>query len=545
MVLLQYSNNIPVDGLFNSDTGDFTLPSKTRHSLSSLLIVHPIAALFTLILLILSASAHLHSPSHSPKYLLILLILTFPTILLSLLAFLADILLFQPHMQWGVWLVLTATILLVASGIITCAMRRTLVSRKARKKRIAENAEMSGENYYNRQAQHPAAPPPLSQQPTAPVLDGASGADKLPSFATFDSTRDREDGTVSEDRMPLNQRTPSQNNQGVGMAVMDDEPDRYGAPRRQGTGGPPRGGYGGRDEFGNPLSSSAAFGPVRSHSDPRLRMQYGNGRPLAPSPTSSSNSSPYGSRGRGGYGPYGPRGGYGRGGPPGPFRGPSPSGRGYDEQGIPLGPMVAGAGAGMVAGAMMGRGGRGGRGPPPGYANGYGASPGRGGPYDNDPQYGEGAYPRRQSPGPPSAPGYRGPSPGPPMAGEYRRQSPGPPSAPGYRGQSPGTNGRAYPPNFYAGREPSPGPPQGPPLAVAGALGRRDSPGMATPMPTHPEEHMVGQAVEMDATTGSPSHPPIGSNALRDSDADVRGMVDMQRNNAHPMSGSSVYSGGE
>jgi hypothetical protein len=41
----------------------------------------------------------------------------------------------------------------------------------------------------------------------------------------------------------------------------------------------------------------------------------------------------------------------------------------------------------------------------------------------------------------------------------------------------------------------------------------------------------VGQAVEMDATTGnpSPSHPPQGFNGLRDSDGDVAGMVGLQQ----------------
>ena len=42
----------------------------------------------------------------------------------------------------------------------------------------------------------------------------------------------------------------------------------------------------------------------------------------------------------------------------------------------------------------------------------------------------------------------------------------------------------------------------------------------------------VGQAVEMNATTGSPSHPPqnFGEfNQLRDSDADVAGMLALQQ----------------
>src|SRR5947209_18688528 len=111
--------------------------------------------------------------------------------LLCLLAFLVDILLFVPHLQWGGWIVLASTILITASGIITCAMRRTLVTRKARKKRIAENAEMNGENYYSRQNTEPkyteASLP--NAVPGAPTVNGALGADKLPRFATFETPR--------------------------------------------------------------------------------------------------------------------------------------------------------------------------------------------------------------------------------------------------------------------------------------------------------------------------------------------------------------------
>src|SRR4051794_21071600 len=144
---------IIADGLFPTSTNAqaFDLPSGSRHTLSSLLVVHPVAAFLNLVCLALAAATHLHSPSHSQRYLLGLLILLLPTFLVTLLAFLVDILLFVPHLQWGGWIVLASTILITASGIITCAMRRTLVTRKARKKVIAANAEMNGENYYSRQ----------------------------------------------------------------------------------------------------------------------------------------------------------------------------------------------------------------------------------------------------------------------------------------------------------------------------------------------------------------------------------------------------------
>ena len=258
---------------------DFTLPANTRHSLSAILIVHPIAALFTLACFILAVASHLHSPSHSARYLLILIILLLPTLVITLLAFLVDILLFVPHLRWGGWIVLAATILITASGVVTCAMRRTLVSRKARKKRIAENAEMNGDNFYQRENARANAPPPLSQEPTAPMVNGAPGADKLPEYATFASATTRQ--VSDDDQVPLNEQSPSSRN-GTNPASSDDGTERYGGNIRGGPGGL-RGGRGGhyngpRDEFGNPLPPSSAFaqGPTSGRGEPRLRNQYSN-----------------------------------------------------------------------------------------------------------------------------------------------------------------------------------------------------------------------------------------------------------------------------
>ena len=486
--------------------------------------MHPVAALLTLICFILAATAHLHSPSHSPRYLLILLILLLPTLLVTLLAFLVDILLFVPHLQWGGWLVLAATILITASGIVTCAMRRTLVSRKARKKRIAENAEMNGENYYNRQQAGGAdSPPPLGAQPAAPMVNGGHGADKLPAFATFDVNQKRR--TSDDERIPLNNRTPSSRTapspDSTGRpGMIDDGLDRYvvpgrGGPRAMGGGRGGRGYGGPRDEFGNPLNPSAAFGPMpppgfrKDSSESRLRNQHSN----ETMGSTNSRGGPYGGRGRGGFPP---RGGYNRGGPYGGGRGGPPPG--LNDRGIPMGPMAVGAGAGMMAGEMPDRGQRG---PPPGYSHGY-PPQGRGGP---------GQYGREHSPapyGPQSAYGRRGQSPGPAPAPAYSRQpSPGRPS-----------NQIGY---GYSDREPIPMLPPG-----LGALDGNDR----TPPPQPrilPVEGVVGQAIEMDASTGSPSQTPgfAPPNQLRENDADVQGMVALQQNRQDPMprSPTSLYGG--
>ena len=509
------------------------------------------AALLTLICTVLAGASHLHSPSHSPRFLLALLILLIPTLLVTLLAFLVDVLLFVPHMRWGGWIVLVSTILIVASGVLTCAMRRTLVSRKARKKRIAENAEMNGENFYNRQQEPTGAraesPPPLH---APPMVNGAPGSDKLPNFTTYEKSPRPDE----EDRIPLNTRTPSNRTlpgNGIHSRPSEEGYEVYGAPGRGGPlgmrGG--RGGYSGpRDEYGNPLPPSNAFGPtppgaMRSDpSDTRMGYQYSN---------ETMNLQGSRGRGRGGY----PGRGYGRGGPYGPGRG------GYG-RGIPMGAMPAGAGAGVMVGEMRNRGGQG---PPPDYSNGYPPmGRNRPGQFEQDGPAGYGRSPSapgygRRSPGAPSAPGYgRQPSPGPPSnpgrygrqqspggrsaPGGYGRQSPGLPSGPGYYRQRSNSNPGGYMPS---GREPSPGPYQAQHI-------RPESPPPPLPdVPADPRHGpIIGQAVEMDAFTGSPSPTPpvIKPFQLRDSDSDVQGLVGLQQQREHresPMSLTSVYSSQE
>lgn len=504
--------------------------------------------------LLLAATAHLHSPSHSPRYLLALLLLLIPTFLITLLAFLVDILLFVPHLEWGGWIVLASTILIAAAGVVICAMRRTLVSRKARKKRIAENAEMNGQNFYARQqAGARAESPPPMHQSAAPTANGALGSDRLPAFTTFEKRPD----VTDEERLPLNARTPS--NRTVPTSAPNTGFSEEGYERYNGTG---RGGYEGmrggrgignsgpRDEYGNPLPPSNAFGPIppgavrRDQSEPPMRHQYSN---------ETVNSQGSRGRGRGGYpprgfgrgGPYrGGRGGpgfdsYGRG---GPVDGPPP---GYGN-GSPFPPMARGVNRG-----------------PTGYgreqsAPGYGRRPSPG------PPSAPGGYGRQPSPGPPSAPGSYGrqPSPGPPSApGCYGRQtSPGPPSAPGGYGrqQSPGPPSA---PGGYA-RRPSPGPPSASGgYAAYGSRGispgpqesqpNRRSESPPPPLPIqHPSIGPIGQAVEMDAYTGSPQRSPTFHQPmlLRDSDSDVQGLVGLQQGQKHresPLSLTSVYSSQE
>ncbi|KAI0454049.1 pali-domain-containing protein [Xylaria acuta] len=457
-----------------SSSSGFDLPSATRTRLSAILIVHPVAALLTLIMFIMAAVAHFHSPSHSSRYLCGLLVFGILTFLVCLLAFLIDVLLFVPHLAWGSWLVLAATILVLLSFIVSCAMRRTLVGRKARKKRIAENAEMSGENYYNRQVQQEATSVVASSlQPTVPSVSGANGpSDKLPSFATYEKRDDRS----SDERIPLTARTPSErspNNAPLDMGVSDLPNNRRslsGSTQTLPT-----------DPYGNPITQPPdAYGMRRG---PSIERMDGRGR----------GGPPGGYRGRGGNG----RGVYGGGyGPPPNGRtgyGGPPNGRGaYGSPGRgPYGSGPNGRGSPGPRGGYNG-GMRGGRTPPPGYAGGA--------PYDGrtPPPAGFVAYgPGRQvSPVPPRAPYDDNPS--------MPSVSTGVTNTGGYQPYRP-DDANDLP------RAESPPPLPGTDLPASGA---------------------VGQAVEMDATTGSPAQSPAGfgqfNNRIRDSDTDVAGMLALQ-----------------
>jgi hypothetical protein len=304
----------------------------------------------TLICFGLAVAAHFHSPAHSPRYLLALLIFTFPTLLVTLLAFLVDILLFVPHVAWGGWIVLAATIIIVASGIVTCAMRRTLVSRKARKRRIAENEDMNGQTYYANRADAATLATEFPKAESPPPLSGdtVTSGPRNNAYAAYDLQKT----ATAEDMTPLNQRNPSLKTVSSAGGNGSDSvpmPQQDPSGRRQPV-----------DQYGNPIPP----------------MPQDNFMMNGPPRGSPGRGGPY--RGRGGPprgGPFGgPRGGYG---PRGGMRGPPPpgwngNGRGMrPPQGVPMmgpggrgGPMMGPGGRG---GPMMGPGGRGA--PPPGYNN--------------------------------------------------------------------------------------------------------------------------------------------------------------------------------
>ena len=461
------------------------------------------------------------------------------------------------------------------------------MSRKARKKRIAQNAEMNGENFYSRQNATGPDPQPPNPPPIGPMVNGVSSSDQLPAFTTYDS---KSHATADDDQMPLNTRTPSNRtapSTGTRAETSEDGYEKYGGMGRAGPGGM-RGGYAGsfnepRDEYGKLLSSSTAFGPSPlgasrgEPADPRMTHQYSN---------DAMNSQGSRGRGRGGY----PGRAYGRGSPYGPGRGPGSNG---NARGIPMGPLPASA-------ADNGMGYRRQEGTPPGYGNGYRpegrAFPGQyngdnasgpGGPsmnardqsssgYSGNPSLGQSpvatGYGRQPSPMSPSSPGgyvhtsSTGAQENPTLNG--RRPSPGPPSAPGAYGyvarepspMSPSSTGgyvHTYSPGAQEnptlnGRIPSSGLPSAP--GAYGYIAREPSPRpgvhpykSASPPPPLPESQQgerstIGQAVEMDASTGSPSQNP---GQPRGNDFVVPGSAGMHQKSQRrqsPLSMTSIYS---
>ncbi|KAG5931318.1 hypothetical protein E4U53_001826 [Claviceps sorghi] len=503
----------PSDGVLNDDTQQFDLPASVRRSLSAILIIHPVAALLTLIMLGLAVAAHKHNPSHSARYLLIVFVFLLLTFVVCLVAFVIDVLLFTPHLAWGSYLVLTSAIILAVCAVATCAVRRSVVSKKARQKRASDNAEMTGQSFFDREAQFKPAPV-VASQPALPVVGGA--ADSLPTFATFESHK--KDDQTSDERVPLTQRSPLEKPIDLpnmsGTANMAD-------PRRPSS----------RDGHGQPHDGAPnAFGPPMQ---PYGRGQGPGQRGGRGGPSGRGGFDAYGmagrgrGRGRGGYGPP-----PGRGGPRG--RG----GYGPPPRGGPYGP-----------GGM-----RGGRGPPPASYGNVGS-----GPYDRGPPSGAEYMPYGQ---PQSARnsvdhGWNGSNHGSAADGYDLPRAESPPPLPGHamgvaRAESPPPlPGHAMGHAMGVPRAESPPPLSGHAMGHAMGVPRAESP---PPLSGHAMGHAMGPvirspraesppplpghamvnvpAIEMDPASLAPPASFGHHKQLRDSDEDVAGMVGLQQHRA-------------
>lgn len=469
-------------------------------------------------MLVLSFAAHFHAPGHSVRYLLGVFIISIFAFLAALLAFLIDVLLFVPHMAWGSYITLAAACLIGLGSIVACAMRRTLVSRKTRQHRIEANAEMSGEDFYGRQAEEPGG---VTATISAGVTDDSQVAiSRQPSVPLID----KKEAGSSEEQVPLTTQPSLPGGSSYSQPLIPQSQYQYGS--HSGSADPAA------------MSGAGSGPPPQPTNRPQSvqRDAYGNMLPYGSSPPSDGygarrggppqdggmNNMPPPQRGRGG----GPRPGYrgGRGGGPGPYGQP----------------------------------GRGGYGPPPGRG-GYGPPPGRGG---YGPPPGRGGY------GPPGRAGYGGPMPqyngrGRGGYGGYGGYGP----APGRGGYpAPGRGGRSPPPGYqdqgaapYDSHGPSPGPQAGYYANAAvpnasnsagggggadvanGQYGHDRTPSADLPRaespPPLPAGHGIeppSQAVEMDASAVPPQASQLPqqqsqSGRFSDGDSEIAGLVGLQQ----------------
>lgn len=299
--------NLAPDKLLDNDNQAFNLafnlPVSVRDSVSVVLVVHPVAAFLALAMFIMAAASHLYGPAHSPRYLLLLFLFILITFVACLLAFLVDVLLFIPHLAWGSYMVLAATIILGLSGIGSCAMRRAVVSRIAHRRRIEENAEMSGENYYTREGQSKLSTA-MASNPTLPVVsDGKGGADDgLPLFASFENKaqgcRFSDEGvppipqnslqrtphaipygTASSSQVAARRPPPPRDPYALASSVS---PNMYGGGRGAAEG---YGGYGGAGYGrGGPTRGIGGYGRTDARA-PQPRDMYANQGERGPPPT--------------------------------------------------------------------------------------------------------------------------------------------------------------------------------------------------------------------------------------------------------------------
>lgn len=460
----------------DSDETEFDIPSAARNTLTLILIIHPVAALIVLIYFFMAIAAHAHSAAHSSRYLLCLFLFGLFGFLVCLFAFLVDVLLFMPHLAWGSYLVLAAAIIVAISGLVSCMMRRSMVSRKVRRNKVQDNSDMNGQTYMPRK---PALPPTdnetMTQQPTVPVLSGAgTGHSDIPYFSPYEAKK--KDDESSDERIPLTARSPSDKSPNKAPCEIINSYDasgNYGPPSRSNTGvSPPV--VQPRDQYGNSISPREVYGTRRGSTE---KMNYRGG-----------GISPPAYRGRGGYGPPA-RAGYGLNGsmPSSGRGGYGPRGRGgYGPRGGPHGGLRGGGGYGQRGGGGYGQGGmRGGR-----------TAPQPSGPYQA---------------------GYntsRDPSPGITYADLYQEngRSTGSTYQQSYFGRSTKTLPRtyqAYSPNDI------------------------DYPRAESPPPLPSNTQLAPcQATEMDATPSPVTKTEtVGSQAepIRDGDTDVAGMVALQQ----------------
>ncbi|ODQ78757.1 hypothetical protein BABINDRAFT_162445 [Babjeviella inositovora NRRL Y-12698] len=116
----------------------FSLPSNARHSVSKLLVVHPISAGFNFLLLAGSVFLLSDRFAASPNFVLVLLVFSFPTFLLTLLSFLVDILVFIPHLDWPGWIIIVSIVFIAVYIALLCFVKRSATTRQYKRPQFTE-----------------------------------------------------------------------------------------------------------------------------------------------------------------------------------------------------------------------------------------------------------------------------------------------------------------------------------------------------------------------------------------------------------------------
>jgi uncharacterized membrane protein len=111
---------------YDASTGtssDWEFPDGVRETMTKVLILHVAGAALTLIIFIMAIVAHIHSASHSSRYLMAHFILSLLTVLVCVAAFVVDYVLFSPNMAIGSWFTLAAAIVSLLGTIAVCINR--------------------------------------------------------------------------------------------------------------------------------------------------------------------------------------------------------------------------------------------------------------------------------------------------------------------------------------------------------------------------------------------------------------------------------------
>ncbi|SCU83177.1 LAME_0C04236g1_1 [Lachancea meyersii CBS 8951] len=135
--------------------GDF-LPSRAKRAISKLLVVHPMSLFFAATLWLMTVALNTQKFARSRRALVCAVLWSLPTVFLSLLSFLVDVLLFIPFLAWPGWLLLVSTVLIAVASCIMCGVRRSVSLQKyerLRNKDVIEFFPMQSDKLQSEESQ--------------------------------------------------------------------------------------------------------------------------------------------------------------------------------------------------------------------------------------------------------------------------------------------------------------------------------------------------------------------------------------------------------